>query len=348
MHVDGTACVRWSVDGVDVNQKGSTLEYVWTSAGEKTITAVGKGGWSITKVVYVIDVDRIRKRDPNQNFKERYLCIGVTLKLEALATPNPPGFPSGEPTWSARRLTGPVDNADFVNADSTLSSTSGSTTDFATGTAGTYLITAYCCGQKKFIRKEPNTVIVTVLEGCTDCGQSGCSGGGSFESLMTKSLWNHPKWGGADWDWTETIDGWTVKTTAEVDTEGSITLDNLPGSGQLRNLMDLQTKRSYGDYYLKVQFTVPNRRAVWTSPGHALLGSRNWGKSGVIPMNLFEVQIHDSYETSPGYPNVVIGNDAILKDQATPTWNGHHHPLSQLCGAIYGKTGPSIESHAFH
>ncbi len=179
---------------------------------------------------------------------------------------------------------------------------------------------------------------------------------------MKEANWFHPRLGRdhQNFQWDPVSGGtiWQVKIQKkDAPPPLPVTQNQPPPAVTNRNEYDLATHCLFGDFYLTLQFRLPNVRADWNfnqgSHGNKSLGPReppcnspiygisNWANSGVKAMGklgLYEVQILDSYNAN----SVPPGSTAVPTDGSLMNLGGDCkiNPI-EICGAIYKKTPPS-------
>jgi hypothetical protein len=112
------------------------------------------------------------------------------------------------------------------------------------------------------------------------------------------------------------------------------------GPNNTRHQYDIMTYCCFGDYYLEVEFRCPNMRDKWTDCASGLTGPRNWGNSGVIVQNCYEIQILDSHNVP--VPAGIKPDDATEMGECMA---GAQVRYGELCGALYLHSVPIAGSN---
>jgi hypothetical protein len=152
-------------------------------------------------------------------------------------------------------------------------------------------------------------------------------------SLMQLGHWYYYRQPGkpqvtAENGWPVVGNAWQVRTVPEP-----------PAGADRRNFYDIATHCCFVDFRLEVEFRCPNQRSNWTDCTSATTGPRNWGNSGVIVQDSYEVQIMDSAAIA-GYDGSKEKSDSTGLGACKKGQKGDV-PYAQVCGAIYNQFVPS-------
>ena len=192
-----------------------------------------------------------------------------------------------------------------------------------------------------FISSEPSATELAAMEAlaagdsggsCQEPPSSGVNcpkASDALTSIQKKAHWYYYNQDGfPQMDWPVVGGAWQVKIQ-EADPPPP------PPAATNRHKYDIMTYCCFTDFYLELKFRCPNQRTIWDkcNANKGLEGPRNWGNSGVIVQNTYELQILDSHGVVIPDPKPATTAKTDLGGcKAAGTFPAR---FGEICGALY-------------